>query len=40
MAAGLAASTLGPLGLAVTAGAGLTAGTAASLRWPSARHWP
>src|SRR6202012_2033489 len=27
------------LGLAVTAGAGLTAGAATLLCWPSARHW-
>jgi hypothetical protein len=38
-AAGLIAGAIGPLGLAVAAGAGLTAGAAALLCLPSARHW-
>jgi hypothetical protein len=38
-AAGLIASDIGLLGLAVTAGAGLAAGAATLLCWPSARHW-
>jgi hypothetical protein len=37
--AGLIASDLGLIGLAVTAGAGLAAGAAALLCWPSARQW-